>query len=130
MGVYVFEVADLGNVCKVVRAALCSCVLHSSSQSRDPPVLSSASCVHHELFEVFFILFFYKLEQTQGQTTSVSERKWLEIAQCLHVSGHAFVGRAITVVICSPDHQKLAYPFARVHECQSSVMSSVNLFQN
>ncbi len=60
----------------------------------------------------FFIYFFHKLEQTQGQTTSVSERKWLEIAQCLHVSGHAFVGRAITVVICSPDHQKLAYPFA------------------
>ncbi len=46
----VFEVADLGNVCKVVRAALCSCVLHSPSRSRDPPVLLSASCVHHELF--------------------------------------------------------------------------------
>ncbi len=71
--------------------------------------------VHHAStmsFLSFFIYFFHKLEQTQGQTTSVSERKWLEIAQCLHVSGHAFVGRAITVVICSPDHQKLAYPFA------------------
>ncbi len=36
------------------------------------------------------------------------------LAQCLHFSGHVLVDRAITGVICSPDHQKLTYPFVRV----------------